>query len=138
MNHNYAIYILASRSRSLYTGVTDNLERRMIEHRQGLVPGFTTRYRVFRLVHFESFGRIQDAIAREKEIKGWRREKKIRLIEQHNPTWEDLAARLPHHYQSFQHQNLIPPRSPKSGGHVRDDNPHMSSRDKTHMSFRTK
>lgn len=138
MNHNYAIYILASRSRSLYTGVTDNLERRMIEHRQGLVPGFTTRYRVFRLVHFESFGHIQDVIAREKEIKGWRREKKIRLIEQRNPTWEDLAARLPHHYQSLQRQNQIPPRSPKSGDHVRDDNPHVSFRDKTHVSFRTK
>jgi putative endonuclease len=130
MNHNYAIYILASRSRSLYTGVTDNLERRMVEHRQGLVPGFTTRYRVFRLVHFESFGHIQDAIAREKEIKGWRREKKIRLIEQHNPTWEDLAAQLPHHYQSLQHQNQIPPRSPNTGDHVRDDTPRMSFRTK--------
>ena len=122
MNHNYAIYILASRSRSLYTGVTDNLERRMIEHRQGLVPGFTTRYRIFRLVHFESFGHIQDAIAREKEIKAWRREKKIRLIEQHNPTWEDLAVQLPHHYQSLQHQKQIPPRSPNTGDCVRDDN----------------
>jgi putative endonuclease len=122
MNHNYAIYILSSRSRSLYTGVTDNLERRMLEHRQGLIPGFTTRYKVFRLVHFEFFGHIQDAIAREREIKGWRREKKIRLIEQHNPTWEDLAARLPHHYQSPQNQKQIPPRSPNYGDRVRDDN----------------
>jgi hypothetical protein len=60
------------------------------------------------------------------------------LIEQHNPTWEDLAARLPHHYQSLQHQNQIPPRSPNSGDHVRDDNPHGSLRDKTHVSSRDK
>jgi len=56
MSHTYCVYTLASRSRNLYTGVTNNLERRMIEHRQGLVPGFTSRYKVFRLVHFELFG----------------------------------------------------------------------------------
>jgi putative endonuclease len=108
MSHTYCVYILASRSRNLYTGVTDNLERRMVEHRQGLVPGFTTRYRIFRLVHFELFGDIRDAIAREKEIKRWRREKKIWLIERQNPTWEDLGESLPHHYQSLQIQNQIP------------------------------
>jgi putative endonuclease len=95
MSRRYCVYTLASRSRNLYTGVTDNLERRMIEHRQGLVPGFTTRYRIFRLVHFEEFGDIQAAIVREKEIKGWRREKKIWMIEQKNPTWVDLAEGLP-------------------------------------------
>jgi len=88
------VYILASRSRNLYAGVTSKLLRRMIEHREGLVPGFTTQYKIFRLVHFEEFGDIRDAIAREKEIKGWRREKKIWLIERDNPTWEDLAERL--------------------------------------------
>ena len=67
----------------------------MIEHRDGLVAGFTTRYRIFRLVHFETFGDVAAAIAREKEIKGWRREKKIRLIERRNPTWADLAEGLP-------------------------------------------
>jgi putative endonuclease len=108
MSHTYCVHILASRSRNLYTGVTDNLERRMVEHRQGLVPGFTTRYRIFRLVHFELFGDIRDAIAREKEIKRWRREKKIWLIERQNPTWEDLGESLPHHYQSLQIQNQIP------------------------------
>jgi len=95
MSPTYSVYILASRSRNVYTGVTNNLERRMIEHRQGLVPGFTTRYKIFRLVHFEEFGDIRDAIAREKEIKGWRREKKISLIKRHNPTWADLAERFP-------------------------------------------
>ena len=123
MSRTYCIYILASRSRSLYTGVTGNLEHRMFEHREGLVPGFTTRYRIFRLVHFESFGDIRDAIAREKEIKAWRREKKIRLIETHNPTWEDLAQKFPHRYPSQQSQKQIPHAdSPKPRERVRDDN----------------
>jgi putative endonuclease len=86
------VYILASRSRNLYTGVTSNLERRLAQHRSGLVPGFTKRYRIFRLVHYETFGDIRLAIAREKEIKTWRREKKIWLIKGNNPLWKDLAA----------------------------------------------
>ena len=94
MSRTYCVYILASRSRILYTGVTNYVQRRMAEHREGLVPGFTTRYRIFRLVHFEVFGDIRYAIAREKEIKGWRREKKIWLIERHNPMWQDLSNRL--------------------------------------------
>src|SRR5260370_3269159 len=92
MNRTYCVYILASRSRNLYTGVTGNLEHRMLEHRQGLVPGFTTRYRIFRLVHFEFFADIRDAIAREKEIKSWRPETKIRLIYTQNPTSQTLAT----------------------------------------------
>ncbi len=110
MSHTYCVYTLASRSRNLYTGVTNNLERRMVEHRQGLIPGFTVRYKIFRVVHFELFGDIRDAIAREKEIKGWRREKKIRLIRRHNPTWADLAEQLP-----AKHQKADPShRSPKA------------------------
>jgi len=92
MSDSYYVYILASRSRSLYTGVTNDLSRRLIEHRKGLVPGFTSRYRVFRLVHWEVFGDIRDAIAREKEIKGWRREKKVQLIQFRNRVWADLAG----------------------------------------------
>ena len=95
MHKRYYVYILASRSRNLYTGVTNNLRRRLLEHRLSLLPGFTSRYRIFRLVHYEAFVDVRNAIAREKEIKAWRREKKIRLIEQENPTWEDLAADLP-------------------------------------------
>ena len=95
MSNSYCVYILANRSRGLYTGVTGNVERRMIEHRDGLVAGFTTRYRIFRLVYLEIFGDVRDAIAREKEIKGWRRDKKIRLIERGNPAWVDLAESLP-------------------------------------------
>jgi putative endonuclease len=121
MNKLYSVYILASRSRALYTGVTGNLEKRMIEHRQGLIPGFSTRYRVFRLVYLEHFGDIHDAIAREKEIKGWRREKKIRRIERENPTWQDLGAALPHANPSLQTQSGSLTRSPNTGEGIRDD-----------------
>jgi putative endonuclease len=92
VNRTYYVYILASRSRNLYTGVTNNLERRLAQHRFGLIPGFTKRYRIFRLVHYEMFGDIRLAIAREKEIKTWRRQKKLWLIQENNPRWSDLAA----------------------------------------------
>src|SRR5215475_10393633 len=91
---SYFVYILASRSRNLYTGVMNRLARRIQEHRDGLVPGFTSRYKIHRLVHFEIFHDVRTAISREKEIKGWRREKKIALIERTNPTWEDLSLNL--------------------------------------------
>ncbi len=88
---NYYVYILASASRTLYTGVTNNLERRVIEHRRKLIPGFTARYRINRLVYFEVFGDIRAAISREKQIKGWLRAKKIALIESSNRDWKDLS-----------------------------------------------
>jgi putative endonuclease len=89
--HGCFVYILASRSRILYTGVTNHLERRLLEHKQGVVPGFTKRYRIDRLVHYEVFGHIRDAIAREKQIKAWTRAKRVALIETRNPTWADLS-----------------------------------------------
>ncbi|MDP9339561.1 MAG: GIY-YIG nuclease family protein [Acidobacteriota bacterium] len=95
MPKTYYVYTLASHSRTLYTGVTNDLERRVTEHRQGRSSGFTTQYKIVRLVHFEVFTDIRAAIDREKEIKGWRRDKKLRLIETKNPTWSDLAAHLP-------------------------------------------
>ena len=88
----YFAYILASRSRNLYTGLTNNLFRRVFEHKQKSVKGFTAKYRVHRLVYFESFQDVRDAIRCEKQIKSWRREKKVALIQASNPTWEDLAA----------------------------------------------
>ena len=88
----YYVYILASRSRTLYTGVTDNLRRRIVQHRHGLIEGFTRKYRIRRLVYFETFADIRAAIVREKQIKGWRRDKKVALITTNNPTWENLAA----------------------------------------------
>ena len=87
----FYVYIMASRSRVLYVGVTNDLARRVNEHKQDLVPGFTTKYRVTRLVYFSEFADIRDAIAREKEIKGWVRTRKTQLIESRNPTWEDLS-----------------------------------------------
>jgi putative endonuclease len=87
----YYVYIMASASRVLYTGVTNDLARRAWEHKQTLVPGFTRKYNVTRLVYYEPFERVEDAIAREKEIKGWLRKKKIALIEGRNGTWKDLS-----------------------------------------------
>jgi putative endonuclease len=91
----YCVYILASRSRVLYTGVTKDLGRRVDEHKRGLTAGFTSRYRVTRLVYFEEFAEIRDAIAREKQIKAWRRERRVGLIQRRNPTWEDLFSLPP-------------------------------------------
>ena len=88
----YYVYILASTQRVLYVGLTSALELRITEHRAKIHPdSFTARYHVSRLVYFEDFTRVEDAIAREKEIKGWRRSKKLALIEGVNPAWEDLA-----------------------------------------------
>ena len=87
----YYMYIMASASRTLYTGVTNNLERRVAEHQRKLIPGFTSLYNINRLVHYEVFGDIRAAIAREKQIKGWRRTKKIALIESSNRDWKDLS-----------------------------------------------
>jgi len=78
----------------LYTGVTNNLERRVWEHRNKVVEGFTKRYHVDRLVYYEQFPDPRDAIAREKEIKGWRRSKKDALVAQMNPKWDDLSQTL--------------------------------------------
>ena len=87
----YYVYIVASKSRTLYTGVTSNLEKRAFEHRRKLVPGFTARYYVGRLVYYEAFGDVRAAITREKQIKGWVRMKKIALIESVNRDWKDLS-----------------------------------------------
>lgn len=91
---SYYVYIVSSRTKVLYTGVTNHLQRRVYEHREGLVPGFTQQYKVKRLVYFESFDDIREAIAREKEIKGWRRSKKLDLIDDMNPEWDDLSEEM--------------------------------------------
>ncbi|MDJ0757496.1 MAG: GIY-YIG nuclease family protein [Ardenticatenaceae bacterium] len=88
---NYYVYILASNSKTLYTGVTNNLIRRVYQHKHKLFSGFTAKYEVDKLVYFEVGTNIKDAIAREKQIKGWSRMKKISLIETINPKWEDLS-----------------------------------------------
>ena len=88
----YYVYIVTHTSRTLYTGVTNNIERRVYEHKNKSIPGFTTRYNIAMLVYFEETRDVQSALAREKEIKGWRRKKKTQLIESRNPTWSDLSA----------------------------------------------
>jgi len=87
----YFVYILASRSRTLYTGVTGNLQRRVLQHKQRNSGGFTGRYYVTRLVYYETFGDARVAIAREKEIKSWRKAKRPALIKARNPKWLDLS-----------------------------------------------
>lgn len=91
----YWVYILPNRAGMLYVGVTNDLQRRVQEHRQGLGAGFTSRYGLDRLVYFEDSGDVHAAIAREKQLKGWNRAKKAALIESRNPDWRDLAAELP-------------------------------------------
>jgi putative endonuclease len=89
--NDYYVYIITSKSGVLYIGVTNDLNRRILEHREKLRPGFTSKYNVSRLVYFEAFREIRDAIAREKQLKGWRREKKVALIHTNNPAWRDLS-----------------------------------------------
>jgi putative endonuclease len=90
-DRRYNVYILASKSRRLYVGVTGSLMARTLQHKSH-EAGFTGRYNIDRLVYFETFRYVNNAIARETEIKAWRREKKIALIAANNPIWEDLAA----------------------------------------------
>jgi putative endonuclease len=88
----YYVYMTASLTRVLYIGVTGSLERRIVQHKEKVHEGFTSRYNVTRLVYWESFTHIHSAIAREKELKGWRREKKVALVNGFNPAWKDLSA----------------------------------------------
>jgi len=92
--HQYFVYIMANVARTLYVGVTNDLQRRVGEHREHRVPGFTSKYRLTMLVYYESTTDVRDAISREKQIKGWLREKKIALIESMNPAWRDLGHDL--------------------------------------------
>ena len=87
------VYMMGSASRRvLYTGVTASLYKRVWEHKENMGGSFTAKYKCHRLVYYEQFGNVLTAIDREKEIKGWRREKKNRLVETMNPEWKDLAA----------------------------------------------
>ncbi len=92
---NPCVYILASgHYGTLYIGVTSDLMARLWQHRNGALPGFTSRYKVHRLVHFEMFGDMVNAITREKQLKRWHRQWKINLINEANPEWRDLAVGL--------------------------------------------
>ena len=89
----YYIYIMASRRRIIYIGITSNLEKRIGQHRNDVYPdSFTARYKCHKLVYVEEFTEVTDALTREKQLKSWRRGKKVRLIETLNPEWTDLSA----------------------------------------------
>src|SRR5262245_66320348 len=95
MDEKFYVYILASRyGGTLYVGVTNDLSRRIGEHMSGVIPGFTKKYKVHRLVYYEEFGSILEARTRERTLKRWRREWKFKLIENVNPRWRDLTIEL--------------------------------------------
>jgi putative endonuclease len=89
--YKFWVYIVASRTGTLYTGITGFLESRVGQHKEDAIEGFTKKYSCHRLVYYETYDDVGKAIAREKQLKGWRREKKIALIEKMNPRWQDLA-----------------------------------------------
>ena len=89
---DYYVYIPSNHLRTLCAGLTNNLERRLAEHKAKAIPGFTRRYNLIKLVYAERFANIKDAISREKQIKGWLRVKKIKLIDSVNPGWKDLSV----------------------------------------------
>ncbi len=88
----YYVYIMASKSGTLYLGITNNIKRRVHEHKNHLIPGFTDKYDVDRVVYFETITDSSSAIKREKQIKTWSRQKKVALIDKLNPDWNDLSA----------------------------------------------
>jgi putative endonuclease len=92
LDYNFYVYITANQWRTIYVGMGNDLYRRVWEHKTKALPGFTARYGVDRLVYYEHYTDVRDAIAREKQIKGWKRCKKLALIHSMNPDWNDLAA----------------------------------------------
>ena len=87
----YYVYFMANESKMLYVGISNDLQGRVAQHKKKLIPGFTSRYNLFMLVYWEEFSDIREAIAREKQIKGWLRSRKVALVEKRNPHWNDLA-----------------------------------------------
>jgi putative endonuclease len=109
--HIYFVYMIASASRVLYIGMTNDLHRRVWEHKNDLIEGVTRTYRCHRLVYYESFDDVNKAIDREKQLKRWNRAKKEWLIAQSNPTWEDLATQWFLRHQFEPEQKRVPPRA---------------------------
>ncbi len=89
--NDYYVYIITNKSKTLYIGVTNDLSRRIYEHKNKIIDGFTKKYNISKLVYYETFNDPNEAIRREKQIKGWLRIKKIKLIESMNPDWKDLS-----------------------------------------------
>lgn len=91
MASQYYIYIMTNKSGTLYVGITNDLKKRVYEHKNKMIEGFTKKYNITRLLYFETFNDVLSAITAEKKIKGWLRKKKIKLIESKNPDWKDLS-----------------------------------------------
>lgn len=89
-NKTYYVYILTNKSFTLYTGVTNNLQRRVWEHKNKLIGGFTNKYNIDKLVYFEEYNQVTEALNREKQVKSWTRQKRIDLIKSQNPTFEEI------------------------------------------------
>jgi putative endonuclease len=106
--HCYFVYIVASKSRVLYIGMTNGLNRRIWEHKNDLINGFSKQYRCHRLVYYESFDDVRKAIDREKQLKRWNRTKKVRLIERVNPMREDLGADFDRQHR-YTPEKQVPP-----------------------------
>jgi len=123
-NRRFFVYLMTNRPRShvLYTGITGDLPRRVFQHRNKILRGFTSRYNLTRLVYYEEFVYPDAAINREKEIKGWRRSKKIRLIESMNPHWDDLAEKWTDIYKPE------PQRNAQSAGSAPRKIPHAAEK----------
>jgi putative endonuclease len=113
--HNYWAYLMASRSGVLYVGMTNNLERRVWEHKQKLVEGFTRKYNCTKLVWFEEFREVRDAIECETRIKDWRREKKVALIQKCNPQWKDLSEGWYENATAETTEIPLPPQRDRNG-----------------------
>jgi putative endonuclease len=92
-DHEYFVYIMCSTSGTLYIGMTNSIYRRALQHKRGEIEGFSSKYHCVRLVYYESFDDVHKAIGREKQLKGWSRAKKIKLIEGRNPRWQDPAEK---------------------------------------------
>ncbi len=101
MRRTYYVYIMSSKSGVLYIGATNDLERRVFEHKQGLIEGFTKKYRVTRLVYVEEFDGPSDMVTRERQLKGWTRARKLDLIHSQNPEMVDYYARRTARYPSL-------------------------------------
>jgi len=93
MDYKFWVYIMSSHSGTLYIGMTNDLDKRVRDHKLKLIDGFSSKYNCVRLIYHESFDNVRNAIGREKQLKGWRREKKIALIESVNPTWQGLSEK---------------------------------------------
>jgi putative endonuclease len=93
VHYKFWVYILTSRTGTLYVGITGYFERRIMQHKMDTIEGFTKKYKIHRLVYYEAFDHAGNAISREKRLKGWRRAKKTALIEKLNPRWQDLAEK---------------------------------------------